>query len=680
MIKKLLFFLPILTNICFAQSDTLHNKSSITEIALPSFQLEAFQFKADWISSPSNAEFIDSSYFKQQHQLSPQLSLNSLPGVRFESRGIDGSRRISIRGSSLRSPFGVRNVKVYWNGIPITSPDGSTGMEIIDVSLISSMEVLRGPGASVYGAGMGGVLMVKSIPSQKSILFSSTVGSWGTHKENMLFNYVSNKWKIQLGAVHSSTNGYREQEFNNKKQYSFIGGYNITKNQQLHLFVNTYKGSWGLPGALDSLQETENPRQAVDFANENNTRVDRNRWRIGVGHTWKTKTLEITNSLYWNTTTKENPYGTSLFFNGYKQEKGSGTGGRSSINWNKQIKQFQFGVVVGGEYQFDHNLVDEYELKNTQQGRLNYSINTNAIAYVGFLDTRIKYKGWLLTFGGSYNQLTYKTSNKTVDIQNNINAFDPILAPRIGLLKSIHSFSVFTSYSKGYSPPTVWDLGVTDTLMNHVLQPEIGENIEAGLKFKYHEKIKTSVTIFQLTTQNAIVSKQLASSIFEFSNAGFTQQLGIEYLTQLNLEKNQWKLWTSLAYTFSKYKFTDYENEGEDYSGNDFPGIPNHRMVVNTSIQSPFGVYVSGNLTYEGAVYLNNENTFRTSPYYLLSSKVGYEKRIAEKIAVNIYGLVENITNTTYSSFLQLNGVRGKYYNPSATQSFYGGITLTLHL
>src|SRR5690606_40111756 len=54
-------------------------------------------------------------------------SVNSLPGVRFEERS-PGSYRLAIRGSTLRSPFGVRNIKVYWNGIPFTDPTGSTAL------------------------------------------------------------------------------------------------------------------------------------------------------------------------------------------------------------------------------------------------------------------------------------------------------------------------------------------------------------------------------------------------------------------------------------------------------------------------------------------------------------------------------------------------------------------------
>src|SRR6478609_9827719 len=39
-------------------------------------------------------------------------AVNTIPGVRMEERS-PGSYRLSIRGSTLRSPFGIRNVKVY---------------------------------------------------------------------------------------------------------------------------------------------------------------------------------------------------------------------------------------------------------------------------------------------------------------------------------------------------------------------------------------------------------------------------------------------------------------------------------------------------------------------------------------------------------------------------------------
>ncbi|MDZ7606637.1 MAG: TonB-dependent receptor plug domain-containing protein [Cyclobacteriaceae bacterium] len=86
--------------------------------------------------------------------------MNTLPGIRFEERS-PISYRVSIRGSLLRAPFGVRNVKVYWNGIPFTDPNGNSPLNAIDMNNIGSVEVIKGPAGSVFGAGMGGVLNIK---------------------------------------------------------------------------------------------------------------------------------------------------------------------------------------------------------------------------------------------------------------------------------------------------------------------------------------------------------------------------------------------------------------------------------------------------------------------------------------------------------------------------------------
>src|SRR2546430_10823476 len=52
-------------------------------------------------------------------------AMNTIPGVRMEERS-PGSYRFSIRGSTIRSPFGVRDVKFYWNGMPLTDGGGNT--------------------------------------------------------------------------------------------------------------------------------------------------------------------------------------------------------------------------------------------------------------------------------------------------------------------------------------------------------------------------------------------------------------------------------------------------------------------------------------------------------------------------------------------------------------------------
>ncbi|MBK7098547.1 MAG: Plug domain-containing protein [Sphingobacteriales bacterium] len=86
---------------------------------------------------------------------------NTIAGVRMEERS-SGSNRLNIRGSSLRSPFGVRNVKVYWNNIPVTDPGGNTYFNQFAANSFSYAEIFKGPASSMYGAGSGGLILLNT--------------------------------------------------------------------------------------------------------------------------------------------------------------------------------------------------------------------------------------------------------------------------------------------------------------------------------------------------------------------------------------------------------------------------------------------------------------------------------------------------------------------------------------
>jgi iron complex outermembrane receptor protein len=105
--------------------------------------------------------YVDKSQLERYNNTSLLPALNATPGVRMEERS-PGSYRLNIRGSSLRSPFGVRNVKVYWNGIPFTDPGGGTYLNQLSYYNIHSVEVIKGPAGSLYGAGTGGALLINS--------------------------------------------------------------------------------------------------------------------------------------------------------------------------------------------------------------------------------------------------------------------------------------------------------------------------------------------------------------------------------------------------------------------------------------------------------------------------------------------------------------------------------------
>src|SRR5215213_3067966 len=132
---------------------------SLAEVIISGFeQARRLQF------STASAHVIGRDDADRNNKTSLVQGFNTVPGVRMEERS-PGSYRINIRGSSLRSPFGVRNVKVYWNDIPLTDPGGNTYLNQLAFNGFSTIEVFKGPAASLYGAGTGGVVLVHTLDS-----------------------------------------------------------------------------------------------------------------------------------------------------------------------------------------------------------------------------------------------------------------------------------------------------------------------------------------------------------------------------------------------------------------------------------------------------------------------------------------------------------------------------------
>ena len=88
---------------------------------LEEITIKAFEQNQSLKNSTASVKIIEFNNGDRNNKTSIVNGFNSVAGVRMEERS-PGSYRINIRGSSLRSPFGVRNVKVYWNNIPLTDP------------------------------------------------------------------------------------------------------------------------------------------------------------------------------------------------------------------------------------------------------------------------------------------------------------------------------------------------------------------------------------------------------------------------------------------------------------------------------------------------------------------------------------------------------------------------------
>ena len=63
----------------------------------------------------------------------------------YETRGTGGSRRLQMRSSGLRSPFGVRNVLMLMDGFARTNASGNSPLELWNPQWLDRLEVVKGP-------------------------------------------------------------------------------------------------------------------------------------------------------------------------------------------------------------------------------------------------------------------------------------------------------------------------------------------------------------------------------------------------------------------------------------------------------------------------------------------------------------------------------------------------------
>ena len=123
-----------------------------------------------------------------QLQMTLSESLIRVPGITAQNRTNQSQDpQISSRGFGSRSSFGVRGVRVYVDGIPLTMPDGQGQPGIVDLSAIKSIEVMRGPFSALYGNSSGGVIQLISEDAPKTPEIGSKImfGSYDTRRQIM---------------------------------------------------------------------------------------------------------------------------------------------------------------------------------------------------------------------------------------------------------------------------------------------------------------------------------------------------------------------------------------------------------------------------------------------------------------------------------------------------------------
>ncbi|NJB84630.1 iron complex outermembrane receptor protein [Lewinella marina] len=651
--------LLFLTGSLYGQTDTLYT--------LPSATVTGFRDEAPGYRVGASVSTLEAAELEQIPTDDLLPAMNRLPGVRFEQRA-PGSYRISVRGSTLRSPFGVRNIKVYWNGIPFTEPGGDTQLNFLDVNNIDRVELVRGPAASLYGAGTAGTLLLQTDSLEGAGEAYLAGGSFGFLRAGAQVQGQSGNAGYQLRLAHQQTDGYRDHSALDRQTAQLTTRWAGSPDRALTLHALYTRLNYELPGGLNAEQYADNRRQARPGSAETNASIHYDNLLLGLTHDWR-------GGRWTNQTTV---YGTGFYFDhpfnfDYKRETNLGVGGRTAFDYTLPLGTSVVKWSLGAEAQLQYRMANNFANDGGAPGDLNFSDEINSRQHLLFTQATYDLGNWRLAAGLSLSDLSYRV-DRTFDAEGEPGITEStipvVVSPRFSVLRDFGGYSVYASVSSGFSPPTLDEFRTNEGSLNTGLAAERGLNYEVGTKGS-RGRVSYELALFYLRLDNAISTYSDARGTTLFRNAGSTDQRGVELA--LDYRPLGWLSFYG-SYTWHDFAYDNYERGGEDYSGNRLPGTAPHLFNLEVTAGRATGFYATLTENYTDRIPLNDGNTVYGEAYHLLRARAGWRGPVGA-LRLDVFLGGSNLLDQEMSFGNDMNPqFGGRYYQPAPGRNGFLGL------
>ncbi len=639
------------------------------------------------LSAPSSAIAIAEYQIDQKAIASLVPVLNAVSGVRMEERS-PGSYRLSIRGSLLRSPFGVRNIKIYFDGMPFTDAGGNSYLNLIAPTGIKRMEILKGPDGSIFGANSGGVVLIETMGTANGSNVGFKTGTYGLINQNASLQQTSGKWQYAINQEYQEADGYRDHSSMSRKYFQAQTKYSYSKGNELKISGFYSDLGYETPGGLTLAQLTANPRgsrpaspvapsaAAQKAGIYNKTLFGGASNRIALSD----RIANVT-SLSGMRTDYENP-----FITNYETRLENSIALRSFFELkNIETKAVNTQAYLGWEYQRSNSDIINYGNKAGVRDTVQAADRIKAEQQ--FVFTRVSLQAgehFKAEAAVSVNFFNYDFESlpQSKSFVTGSRTFAEQLMPRLALSYLFNgNVALRGTISRGYSPPTIAEVRASDAKINADIEAETGWNYEMGLRVKdKSERFYADASVFYYKLQNAIVRRVNASDRDYFVNAGGTKQNGIELQANYKLIAKDAGLLRDLtlssAITLNDFTFDNYQIASTVFTGKRLTGVPERNFVNSISFDFAKGLSLFGQYQYTSDIPLNDANTTFADAYHLLAGKIAWRSRVGKRFKFEINAGGDNLLDKQYSLGNDINAFGNRFFNTAAPRNFFVGIKL----
>jgi len=677
--QKLLFF-----GVMFALKSAAQTPiDSLKGRDLPTVVVLAPRLETSSLRAPFGVSVITKIRLQQgQQQFSLNEALAAIPGlVATNADNFSQGLRVSIRGFGARSAFGIRGIKILVDGIPESTPDGQGQTNNIDLNAIERLEVIRGPSAVFYGNASGGVIsLTTELPTHQPYAeLRSSTGDYGFRQVQLKTGFLAGKLRAFLAASRNQSTGYRVQTAMQNTTATAKLRYDFDSTTHLTLALN-YANSPQAddPGALTIEQIGQNRRQArlqnVQFAA--GKAIEQSRVGLIFEKNWH-QTHQITARAYQ---TKRNFENNLAFENGgnvtFKRQFW-GTNLTYALNLAKNQTQYKMQVGIDYENQADDR--QRYSNKRGTRGDLTLNqLERFSSLGVAWLHNISVGERLFLTTGLRYDLMRLSTTDRFLTDGNNSGslAFDN-LAPMAGISYRFgEALRMYANYATSFESPALTEL--TNNPTGHggfnSLQPQRAQNTEIGIKGLVAGRFRYELAVFNVHVMRELVPYQLTAfpgRVF-FRNAGASQRQGIEVGLEYYLRKGFSVFGT---YTFSDFKYTNYQTTEGIFDGNALPGIPAQAAYLELRYAAPFGVFAVAQLRHNATLFADDANRFTANAHNLLNLRLGWGMG-SKLIHFEPFVGVNNLADVAHMGNVQINAAAGRYFEPATGRFWFGGLKI----
>lgn len=625
---------------------------------------------------------VNAQTIEDKNVLDVSSALENIPGVNVESSSNSPSPRLIIRGAGLKANYGVREIMVIKDGVPMTDPDSFTRFDYIDMQDVQSIEVQKGPGSISAVNATGGViqLITKSVFEEDDNSIKLGVGNDGQRNLNLKLREKldDNDFVSMNYSQRKIDNGWRDNNAFDSKQISFKYGHIFDDDATLESEFAYTESNLELPASMTRAEfeefkktgEQHNTSSPWQYTARDSKILSLNtKYSKEIGdwtykprfyvNKWEhfhpvTGIISDADENYVYGTDLEADYAHKLFDRNAMLVFGV----TAKQDRSDDAKKYQYAdVVVGGGGRITKTLSNrEGALANVEDSLASlygvYAMETFSPFDKTTID--ISARADKLAFdvtGTEYSYFNYSTSKYATGAgAYAIDKSFTLLSTKLGITYALtDATNIYSSVAFANQAPTTSEL--TD---NEALDKTKSINYEIGLKTRTGD-FSYDMAIYQNDVTDEIIQIKDAGGNTIYDNAGETQKRGFEFLGTYHVTP---ALNFGLSYAYSDFKYKSFQEKvGSAFvsrDGNYLPYIPKTQYGLEANYKMANGFKTRIQTKTWGNYYLDNANSDKYTGYdFVTDLMLGYEHK-EHLIQLNIYNIFD------------------KHYAMQADKSVYG--------